>query len=181
VSNIQASNLPEQNATGEVELQSDLLGVQVVWDPSVLNPTNRLKLPNHRIAEAVRAAALHRGYRAGEIGVRITDDATIHQINAQFLSHDYPTDVISFPYVDRPDWLEGELIASVDTAAENAADAGWDTGSELLLYVIHGVLHIGGMDDQREQDRAAMRDAEHAVMTRLGMGHDSATGGNRGG
>lgn len=160
--------------------------VEVLWDDCVIAERDRLGLSDQTVADAVVAASRQRGYSAGQIGVRITDDPTIHEINRRHLAHDYPTDVISFPYGDDPivepgqaepdaiepgqaARIEGELVASLDTAAENAGQAGWDAASELLLYIIHGVLHIGGMDDHDPGDRAAMRQAERSVLMRLGM------------
>ncbi|MCS7467141.1 rRNA maturation RNase YbeY [Stieleria sp. ICT_E10.1] len=145
------------------------VAVDVLWDGTVEAWQDRLGLSDDRMAEAVRAAAARRGFQRGQIGVRITDDATIHEINARHLSHDYPTDVISFPYSDDPDHIEGELVASVETAHENASEVGWEVANEMLLYVIHGVLHIGGMDDHEADERALMRDAEREVLARLGL------------
>ncbi|QEF98579.1 Endoribonuclease YbeY [Stieleria maiorica] len=143
--------------------------VDLLWDDSVSDWQGRLGLTDARIEQAVQAAAALRGFDRGHIGVRITDDPTIHAINVRHLSHDYPTDVISFPYSDSPDRIEGELVASVETARQNAADVGWPTGNEVLLYVIHGVLHIGGMEDHRAEDRALMRQAERQALQRLGI------------
>ena len=61
------------------------------------------------------------------------------------------------------------LVVSVDTAAASAKRAGWPTRSELLLYVVHGTLHITGMTDEMETDRAQMRVAERSVMLGLGI------------
>lgn len=58
---------------------------------------------------------------------------------------------------------------SVDTARQRAGELGWSEQNELLLYVVHGVLHITGMDDHESGDRIAMRNAEHQVMTELGV------------
>jgi probable rRNA maturation factor len=85
------------------------------------------------------------------------------------LGHDYPTDVISFAYSQETPVIEGELVVSVDTARQRAKDLGWSSRSELLLYVVHGVLHIAGMDDHDESDRVAMRAAEKRVMRKLGI------------
>nr|WP_161501274.1 rRNA maturation RNase YbeY [Rhodopirellula sp. SM50] len=145
------------------------VAVDVLWDVTVEAWQDRLGLSDDRISEAVRAAAALRGFQRGHIGVRITDDVTIHEINVRHLSHDYPTDVISFPYSDDPDHIEGELVASVETAQENASELGWEIANEVLLYVIHGVLHIGGMDDHEANERALMRDAEREVLAHLGI------------
>ncbi|QDV44159.1 Endoribonuclease YbeY [Stieleria neptunia] len=145
------------------------VAVEILWDADVAAWQDRLGLGDDRMTDAVRAAAALRGFRRGQIGVRITDDVTIHEINARHLSHDYPTDVISFPYSDDPDRIEGELVASVETAQQNAAEVGWEIANEVLLYVIHGVLHIGGMDDSEADERAMMRRAEREVLSHLGI------------
>ncbi|WP_372897925.1 rRNA maturation RNase YbeY [Stieleria sp.] len=162
------SSAPRDGATDSA---TDGVGVavDVLWDVTVEAWQDRLELSDDRIADAVQAAAAVRGFQRGQIGVRITDDVTIHEINVRHLSHDYPTDVISFPYSDDPDHIEGELVASVETAQENAAEAGWEVANEVLLYVIHGVLHIGGMDDHQADERALMRDAEREVLAHLGI------------
>jgi probable rRNA maturation factor len=121
------------------------------------------------LKDAVIAAAKHRGFREGTIGLLITDDETIHGINREHLQHDYPTDVISFPYEMSKARVEGELVASLDTARREAAYISWPVLHELLLYVVHGTLHICGMDDQTEAEQAQMREAERAVLASLGI------------
>jgi probable rRNA maturation factor len=122
-----------------------------------------------RIRDAVIAAAHRSGFSVGSIGVLITDDETIHRINREHLEHDYPTDVISFAYHQQLPSVEGELVASLDTAAREASSLGWTTLNELLLYVIHGTLHICGLDDQTEEARKEIRLAERQVLATLGI------------
>lgn len=119
------------------------------------------------ITAAVRAAASVGGCFDCRVGIRITSDPVIHQVNREFLNHDYPTDVISFPYALSAPVVEGELIVSIDTAAVQAADVGWSIAEEVLLYVIHGTLHLVGYDDVDDADRAAMREAESKAMSLL--------------
>ena len=130
------------------------------------------KLAVH-VRSAVRAAAAHRGFDRGSVSVWVTDDANIHRVNRESLSHDYPTDVISFDYRD-PDGasnssIDGELIVSHQTAAAMARRHGVNVRSELLLYVIHGTLHITGMEDATPPQRRAMRSAETAIMVSIGL------------
>jgi probable rRNA maturation factor len=134
------------------------------------------------LVEAVRTAAAYRGFGRGEIGVCVCDDAEIRELNRVHLGHDFPTDVISFGYEVCGDLLCGELVTSIETARRRARRLQraardlddshrfdpWTVAAELSLYVVHGVLHITGMDDCRPPDRAEMRRAEHAVMTQLG-------------
>jgi len=65
--------------------------------------------------------------------------------------------------------IEGEIIASVEMAAQMAGDANWSTQSELTLYVIHGMLHICGYDDLTDDERQVMRSREAAILSALGL------------
>lgn len=122
-----------------------------------------------RVIQAVWAAAELGGFDDGWIGVMVTDDATIHQINRRHLEHDYPTDVISFAYEQAGRHVEGELVVSLCTARRMAEQYGWDWRQELLLYVAHGTLHICGYDDGTADEQARMRSAERAVLQKLGI------------
>ena len=101
--------------------------------------------------------------------ISIVDDPAIHRLNREHLDHDWPTDVISFVFENDAGNVDGEIIASRDTAARLALQAGWPTADELLLYVIHGLLHLAGLDDISPEDRLAMRSAEHACLVALAV------------
>jgi len=157
--------------------------------PIAIDANINCPLAVDRCRAAVTAAAMVRGFSQGEIGIRITDDANIRVLNARHLGHDYETDVISFAYDCQHPLLVGELVVSAETASRRAGELGWPADHELLLYIVHGVLHITGMDDHDPADRAQMRAAERDLMQRLGVdeitrfGADSqpeqeATGGN---
>ena len=122
------------------------------------------------MVSAARQAANFRGFGGGRIGIRITDDVTIRDLNKTHLGHDYATDVISFSYSAGTNDLCGELVASAETAARLSRDD-WTATAELSLYIVHGTLHITGMDDQVPEDRRAMRDAEEKIMKMLGFPH----------
>ena len=146
---------------------------------TVVDLTIDCPLSATQIEAAVRIAARHRGFSCGSIGVRITSDATIREINSKHLQHDYATDVISFGYHAQPPEVEGELVVSLDTASQLASKIGWSVDMELLLYIVHGVLHICGMDDHEPEDRAEMRTAEKAVFERLGVDRMDQFGADR--
>lgn len=124
---------------------------------------------NAVVQNAVAAAAQAKGFSRGRIGVMITDDETIHELNRRHLDHDYPTDVISFTYDRSGTMVEGELVVSLCTARRSASELGWDWRHELLLYVVHGTLHICGLEDSSATERAEMRAHEQAVLKRLGI------------
>lgn len=165
------SNPTEISVTDEEPPSSgSAIEIDLIIDHGVNNPLSK-KL----VCEAARLAAASRGFSDGSIGVRITNDATIRELNATHLGHDYATDVISFGYTAETPTIEGELVVSVDTAAREAksasalADHEWTVEHELMLYVVHGVLHITGMDDHDATDRIEMRAAEEAVFLKLGI------------
>ncbi len=101
--------------------------------------------------------------------VAVVDDATIQQLNDQRLGHDWPTDVISFVLDQTHTGVEGEVIASAQTATRLCRAAGWDARDELLLYIVHGLLHVCGMDDVEPEQRQAMRQAERECLLAVGV------------
>jgi probable rRNA maturation factor len=104
------------------------------------------------------------------LSLALVDDAEIRRINREFLEHDYPTDVISFRYSEPDDAvLDGELILGVETAARVAAELGWSLDDELLLYGLHGYLHLCGYDDQTAEARQAMRQRERELLAPEGI------------
>ncbi|NOZ39349.1 MAG: rRNA maturation RNase YbeY [Planctomycetes bacterium] len=118
---------------------------------------------------AVRAVFDESPYSSGTISVAVVDGPTIHAINRQYLQHDYPTDVLSFVLEDREPYLEGELIVSTDAASQHASEYDWSAHNELLLYVIHGALHLVGFRDQQPEEIVAMRAAEAEHLRRLNI------------
>ncbi len=101
----------------------------------------------------------------------IVDDLTMRELNAERLGHDWTTDVISFEIDATADEIEGEVIASAETALRTCLAAGWNARDELLLYVIHGLLHVVGLDDTDEQAGQQMRSMEQACLLALNVEH----------
>ena len=122
-----------------------------------------------QLREAVETVLSGSPYRSGTISIAVVNDPTIHRINRQYLQHDYPTDVLSFVLEDASPYLEGELIISTDTAKSNAEEYAWLAHDELVLYVIHGVLHLVGYQDKQPKEIAEMRAAEARCLQELGI------------
>jgi probable rRNA maturation factor len=122
-----------------------------------------------RLEQAVAAILSEALVDRATLSIAIVDDPTIHSLNRQYLDHDYPTDVLSFLLERDKGSLEGEVIVSLDTAARRAAEFGWSAADELLLYVIHGTLHLVGYDDQAEAARSEMRAAERRTLAIFGI------------
>ena len=139
---------------------------------------------------AVERVLVEEGISSARISIALVDDAEIHRINRQFLGHDYPTDVVSFRLDDLENSdvtidamspasseasndsalpLEGELIVSTETAIREAGAQGWSPTAELLLYVVHGLLHLCGYDDLTDEARPVMRSRERELLAIWGF------------
>jgi len=94
----------------------------------------------------------------GYLNIIFCDDQYLLQINQDYLSHDYYTDIITFQYSTEP--IEGELFISIDRTRDNAADLGVEWSEELHRVIIHGVLHLLGYNDKSDAERATMRQKE---------------------
>ncbi len=127
------------------------------------------RFQEQRCIDATRGILEEAGVRRGEVSLAVIDDETMHTLNRKHLDHDYPTDALSFLLHHEDDLLQGEVIVSADTAAAEAASYGWETEDELLLYVVHGVLHLVGYDDQTPEDRLEMQHAEKRHLHRFGL------------
>lgn len=139
----------------------------------VANEQQTHAVDERRLKKAVRLVLQDAGIERAEISIAIVDDTRMHALNRQYLQHDYPTDVLSF-VLEREEAarsIDGEIIASADYAAREAPRYGWTAGDELLLYIIHGCLHLVGHDDQTPDGQAAMRSAEAQHLAAFGLKH----------
>ena len=137
----------------------------------ITNEQSKYEVDPQCIELAVNQVVEEAGIVTGEVSVAVVDDSTIHDLNIQYLNHDYPTDVISFLLEREAEHLEGEIVISVDTAVEMAQDYGWNWKNELLLYVIHGSLHLVGYDDKNPEVKAVMQEAERRHLLMFGIEH----------
>jgi probable rRNA maturation factor len=135
----------------------------------IRTPDSVAELDLARLRRAVQAIAADAGIERGAISIALIDDRTIHELNRKYLEHDCPTDVLSFVLESAPGYVEGEIVASVDTAERRAAEFGWRGEDELLLYVIHGTLHLVGHDDQTVEARREMRKSEARYLALFGL------------
>ena len=114
----------------------------------------------------IKAIAATYGKRVGEIGYLFVDDEHILDVNNQYLGHDYYTDIITFDYCEG-DVLNGDLVISLDTVRSNAELFGKPYEEELHRVIIHGVLHLCGLNDKGPGERELMEDAENRALALL--------------
>ena len=94
------------------------------------------------------------------------DDDKIIEVNRQFLNHDYYTDIITFDY-SRGRMISGDMFISLDTVMSNPQAVGASYGRELLRVIIHGVLHLCGINDKGPGEREIMESFENKALAIL--------------
>ena len=132
--------------------------------------TENVKMPAIRrrdVSRWVRQVAASYGRRVGEIGYLFCDDEKILEVNREYLSHDYYTDIITFDYTDG-DVINGDLVISLDTVRSNAGLFGKAYDDELLRVIIHGILHLCGINDKGPGERQLMEAAENKALAMYG-------------
>lgn len=111
----------------------------------------------------VAAVAKAHGKYPGNITYVFCSDDNILQTNREFLQHDYYTDIITFDYT-RGNRISGDLVISLDTVRSNAEGLGVPYSRELLRVVIHGVLHLCGINDKGPGEREIMERHENEAL-----------------
>lgn len=167
---VMTENLPSENpppaTSGE---QSGPDPLRQAFQVLVANEQATLAIDEPRLIQTVRMVLAESEYATAFVSIAVVDDPTIHELNKKHLQHDYPTDVLSFVLEQTENSVEGELVVSADTAMREASDAGWTAFEELLLYIIHGVLHLIGYDDHAPEDQVEMYAAEAHFLQRIGV------------
>ena len=126
------------------------------------------------LRRAVATVLAGESVTSATISVAVVDDPTMRELNRRYLNHDYNTDVLSF-LLEQTEWqLDGEVIVSADTAISRAEEYAWSASDELLLYLIHGTLHLTGYDDHTDAERGRMRRKEMQYLKELGLDFERA-------
>lgn len=154
--------------------------ITVPYEIEIANTQDCLEIDEaalRRVAERTLA-----GERVAEarISVGLVGNSAIRELNRRYLGHDRETDVLSFlleceggpgetPAREPPRGagkrIEGEVIVSAEMARRRAAEFHWSPRDELILYLVHGLLHLAGYDDRSEGERRVMRSRERAMLS----------------
>ena len=111
----------------------------------------------------VKRVAASYGRKVGDVADFFCDDEEILRVNRQYLQHDYYTDIITFDY-DEDDVISGDLFISLDTVRTNAEQLGLPYEQELNRVIIHGILHLCGINDKGPGEREIMEAAENKAL-----------------
>lgn len=119
-----------------------------------------------RITAWIKAVAASYGKKVGEIAYIFCSDEKILEVNRTYLQHDYYTDIITFDYTEG-NKISGDLFISLDTVATNAEQFQSTYNEELHRVIIHGILHLCGINDKAPGEREMMEEAENKALRLL--------------
>lgn len=132
--------------------------------------TEGISMPDikkREVTEWIKQVAASYGKRVGEVAYIFCDDEKILEVNRQYLQHDYYTDIITFDYTEGPR-ISGDLFISLDTVRTNAEQfADGDYHRELHRVIIHGILHLCGINDKGPGEREQMEAAEDQALKQI--------------
>ena len=129
--------------------------------------TDGTKMPDIKKRETsawIKKVAATYGKKCGDIAYIFCNDEKILEVNKEYLQHDYYTDIITFDYSEA-DSISGDLFISLDTVRSNSEQLGVGYEQELHRVIIHGILHLCGIDDKGEGEREIMEAAENNALS----------------
>ena len=122
------------------------------------------------IRRAVELALQRHRCPQARLQIALVDDDAIAKLNQQYLGHKGPTDVLSFDLSEAGvDGVEGQLVVSVETARREAQLRNHAVEAEVLLYCLHGTLHLLGYDDATADGARQMHDLEDQLLGEMGL------------
>lgn len=158
-----------------------------MYQIDIANSQDCLEVDEAFLTQVAERVLAEEQVAAAELSIALVDNPTIHELNRQYLNHDYATDVLSFLLDCEPEEtepppsglpptlrgkgkrLDGEVIISTETALQDAEKFGWSPREEVVLYLIHGILHLVGYDDLSSTEQAVMRARERAMLAKFHM------------
>lgn len=148
------------------------------YEVEIADQQTSLSVDRDRLCRVVRETLEHEQVRAAQVSVAIVDGPTMRRLNADHLQHDFDTDVLSFLFDVQQRQpaasgsprgaeksIEGEVIVNADMALQRAAEFHWSPQDELVLYVVHGLLHLVGYDDLSPDEKRVMRSREQDILS----------------
>lgn len=135
-----------------------------------------VKMPKIRRKDTsawIKEVAASYGKKVGSIAYIFCNDEKILEVNKQYLQHDYYTDIITFDYCEDEEMMgnkntiSGDLFISLDTVRSNAEQQGTSYEEELHRVIIHGILHLVGINDKGPGDREIMEAEENKALAML--------------
>lgn len=123
-------------------------------------------IPESVISNWIIRVAETYGKKTGDINYIFCSDEKILEVNRQYLQHDYFTDIITFDYT-KGNKISGDLFISLDTVKSNSVQFGYTYDNELKRVIIHGILHLCGINDKGPGEREIMEEEENKALALL--------------
>ena len=124
------------------------------------------KIKKTELSKWINSVAEKYNKKAGEIAYLFCDDEKILVMNRDFLQHDFYTDIITFDYSE-DDVIAGDILISLDTVKSNSENYETTFEEELHRVIIHGILHLCGLNDSTPEEEKVMREAENDALKKL--------------
>lgn len=123
-------------------------------------------IKRREISAWVKSVAHSLGKKVGDVAYIFCNDEKILEVNREYLQHDYYTDIITFDYTEE-NTISGDLFISLDTVRSNSEQLGVSYDQELRRVIIHGILHLCGIDDKGPGEREIMEEHENKALAML--------------
>jgi len=133
----------------------------------IANLQKHYQIKKSKIKGAVEEVLGKEG-KVANLSLAFVDNNQIKKLNKRYFDSDEVTDVIAFPLSNQKNVISGEIIVSVETAVDTAGKGRFNIEGEILLYVVHGLLHLLGYRDDNREDSKSMHDKESRILKSLG-------------
>ena len=139
------------------------------YDIQIIDEQDAISVDGDVVQRAVQRVLADASTNQATISIAIVGNQSIHELNKTYLQHDYATDVLSFVFDRGECSVDGEIVVSAEMAQIIAGRLNVEPHDELLLYIIHGALHLVGYDDKDEAGRKKMLEQEVSTLSALGF------------
>jgi probable rRNA maturation factor len=133
----------------------------------IANLQKHYKIKDSKIKYVVKEV-LGKKSNSAKLSFAFVDNNEIKRLNKKYFDSDDVTDVIAFPLDNHKNALNGEIVVSVETAVDTADKENLDAEGEIILYVVHGLLHLLGYSDVNREDAIIMHEKESKILKALG-------------
>ena len=133
----------------------------------IANLQKYYKIKDYKIKQVVKEV-LGKKSSSAKLSFAFVDNNEIKRLNKKYFDSDDVTDVIAFPLDNHKNALNGEIVISVETAVDTAVKENVDVEGEIVLYVVHGLLHLLGYSDVNREDAIIMHEKESKILKALG-------------
>ncbi|MEE8190588.1 MAG: rRNA maturation RNase YbeY [Candidatus Scalindua sediminis] len=133
----------------------------------IANLQKHYEINKSKIRKVVKVV-LNKEVKSAKLSIAFVDNEEIKRLNERFLGSNEVTDVIAFPLNNKEDILSGEIVISVETAVEVANRKKSNVEGEIILYLVHGILHLLGYNDNNKKNAKIMHEKESEILAFLG-------------